>query len=646
MIAEGDDERTQPHEPRERPHERDVLAERRARRAGTGEPTTPLRRLEDAEAAVHELERLLADRERELRRLEQREYAEQQLRVEAEETSSRLRRRHRAELDRLQRRVEESHAALRTAAARSEQQRADVERQRADSEQRREQADRRRVEAEQRCAEAERRHTAAVEQHEHAEQRCAALRARLTAVSDSATRLQTGIHALEATAAALRAEIERERDRAQLRIDELAQAYAASTARVRELEQAQEQMQEQARAQVEAEAAAAANASAAAPVPAPAAPPAPRREEMADALAAAVQRLRARAATRELPPEEVEEGEDSVEEPVAGADPAAEEPPAAAEPPAPQAPPFLEIVPRVLGAPAQRVSWLAPAIRGIAERRDARLAAELVTELLPAQRLVVERALSYDLRIAELGQTWRVRIAVGQFEAGPLALGAPDASSTDFTLQGCAGDFAELAAGGAGRRLGGLRAHGRRRALRALRRARREPLALWDLAAAGIDVWPGLLLLALAAAVDPAWTAGERFTLAFEIEAAAAPPAGEGEGEGEGETGERGGEREVGQGGVDGVQIGSHSRRRARARANGAVQTNLYVHVRDGAPLAVSSAAQEPPQATVRLGERAFMCMFAGAPLPAGERVLAQGNHVLLARLLAWGDRVQRGGGV
>jgi hypothetical protein len=641
VIAEGDDERTQPHQSRHQPPERDVLAERRARRSGAGEPTTPLRRLEDAEAAVHELERLLADRERELRRLEQREYAEQQLRVEAEETSSRLRRRHRAELDRLQRRVEESHAALRTAAAHSEQQRADVERQRADSEQRREQADRRRVESEQRCAEAERRHTAAVEQHEHAEQRCAALRARLTAVSDSATRLQTGIHALEATAAALRAEIERERDRAQLRIDELAQAYAASTARVRELEQAQEQMQMQmqmqARAQVAAATAAAANASAAAPVPAPAAPPAPRREEMADALAAAVQRLRARAATRELPPEEVEEGEDSVEEPVAGADLAAEQPPAAAEPPAPQAPPFLEIVPRVLGAPAQRVSWLAPAIRGIAERRDARLAAELVTELLPAQRLVVERALSYDLRIAELGQTWRVRIAVGQFEAGPLALGAPDASSTDFTLQGCAGDFAELAAGGAGRRLGGLRAHGRRRSLRALRRARREPLALWDLAAAGIDVWPGLLLLALAAAVDPAWTAGERFTLAFEIEQDPPTPPRAPPGDGEPETAE---------GGVDGVQIGSHSRRRARARANGAVQTNLYVHVRDGAPLAVSSAAQEPPQATMRLGERSFMCMFAGAPLPAGECVLVQGNHALLARLLAWGDRVQRGGGV
>ncbi len=730
-----------------------MLAERRARRAGGGEPIPP-HRPEEAEAAAHELERLLAERERELRRLEQREYAEQQLRVDAEETASRLRRRHRAELDRLQRRVEESHTALHTAAARAEQQRAQVEQ--------------RRLEA---------------------EQRCAALRTRLSALSAGALRLQTGIHTLEATAATLRAEIERERDAAQTRLDELQQAHAAATARLGELETAHaaatarveelegahaaatarvgelETAHAAATARVEelegAHAASTARAGEleeahaastarireledvrariATSVSSPATPPPAHREEMADALAAAVQRLRARAAARGLAPiEEPAEDEPPAGglaggEPTAGGlgiggppagglaggestaaevggeppagksqaeEPGAEEPstvearagerpasgvgeessveePSTGEPaveePSEEVPaaPFVEVVPRVLSAPTQRPSWLAPAIRHVAERRDARLAAELIAELLPAQRLVVERPLTYDCKIAERGEPWRAHIADGHAEVGPLAAGAT--RRADFTLEGRAADFAELAAGGTGRRLPGLRIHGRRRSVRALRRARRTPLALWDLAAAGIDVWPGLLLLALAEAIDPVWTAGWRCTLAFEIEPfapsserAGAPAGGgqpeAGEGCGRSETGyaERQGERdgdgvsrrgEGDGGGVsrrgegDGFQIGCDSRLRTRAGANSVAKNTLYVHIRDGASLAVSTATQEPPRATVRLRERAFVCAFAGAPLSAGERVLVQGDPAPLACLLAWGDRAQRGGG-
>jgi len=43
----------------------------------------------------------------------------------------------------------------------------------------------------------------------------------------------------------------------------------------------------------------------------------------------------------------------------------------------------------------------------------------------------------------------------------------------------------------------------------------------------------------------------------------------------------------------------------------------------------------------VRLGERAFMCMFAGAPLPAGERVLVEGETGPLELLIEWSDRAQ-----
>jgi chromosome segregation ATPase len=141
-----------------RASERDLLAERRARRAvdwdpahpsanpggappGQNDPTDALtRRAEAAEATVQTLETHLsslreqvreaaaeravfaerlvaeqasvAEREHELRRVKQREYAEQQLRVEAEDRRARSERDSRAEIDRLTRRLgaSEHHA--------------------------------------------------------------------------------------------------------------------------------------------------------------------------------------------------------------------------------------------------------------------------------------------------------------------------------------------------------------------------------------------------------------------------------------------------------------------------------------------------------------------------------------------------------
>ncbi len=78
--------------------------------------------------------------------------------------------------------------------------------------------------------------------------------------------------------------------------------------------------------------------------------------------------------------------------------------------------------------------------------------------------------------------------------------------------------FAELAAGGAARRQKGLRIRKGRRGARRFLKLRRQPIALADLAAAGVDVWPGLLLLAMSEAIDPSWTTGRRFELAFEIQ--------------------------------------------------------------------------------------------------------------------------------
>jgi len=138
-----------------RPSERDLLAERRARRAIDQEPPTPshpedllTRRAEAAEATVQALEAHLsslqqrvreaaeeraifaerlaaeqasvAEREHELRRVKQREYAEQQLRVEAEDRRTRSERDSRAEIDRLTRRLGASEHHARELAERLE----------------------------------------------------------------------------------------------------------------------------------------------------------------------------------------------------------------------------------------------------------------------------------------------------------------------------------------------------------------------------------------------------------------------------------------------------------------------------------------------------------------------------------------------
>ena len=111
----------------------DVLAARRARRAEAGDPVIA-RRAEAAEAAVRNLETHLAaleqrmeevgrereriaqqlmERESDVRGAKQREYAEQQLRVEAEERGERLQREMRGQIQELSNRLEETERDVR-----------------------------------------------------------------------------------------------------------------------------------------------------------------------------------------------------------------------------------------------------------------------------------------------------------------------------------------------------------------------------------------------------------------------------------------------------------------------------------------------------------------------------------------------------
>lgn len=600
VMAEGD--RTPGDESPTSPGERDLLAARRARRTELGDATL-LRRAEVAEATVRTLESHLADlrrrvreaeeeqrqvserlaeREHEVRRVKQREYAEQQLRVEAEEQRERLEREQRGELDRLQRRLGAGERHARELADRLEVVRRELS------------------EAEQEAA--------------------------------------TG------RAAARRAEqvlAEREADlaRRELLLGEQIQDLSHSRARMEAIVQELKGIAVQLRGAVRS------GASAAEP-----ARPEPEREEMAQALAAAVARLRARVASPVEPEQEVEpepapvleprqvsppeeagsESELAVEaehepEPatsesvvVAQPEPATPEPATpepelvvVAEPepvmPGPELamrepkpePILAPFVPRILPLAEQRRPWLAPAIRRVAEERDQKLAGELICELLPAQRL--KRALTYTLLIEGSGEV-QVRVEGERATVRrPSAKSATDSGAAGaeagrgaFLLEGPAAAFAELAAGGAGRRLPGVKVRGSRRKLRRLLAACRAPLALSDFAERDIQIWPGLLLLALAEAIDGAWTTGHSFVLAIAIQSPPTLPS-----------------------------------------------ATLYVQVRDGEPIAVTRVRGEQPLSTVRLSERAFLCALSGAPLPPSEQVLVEGPHLPLTLLLGWCDRAQ-----
>ncbi len=639
----------------------DFLAARRARRAELSDPAL-VRRAEVAEATVRTLETHMAslqarlreleeeqrrtaeqlgEREQEMRRVKQREYAEQQLRVEAEESRERLGREHRAEVDRLSRRLAggERHArelaeqleSARRELAETEQtaaaERAQLRRtqeelvgREADIGHRELALDRTRAEVERRLGEARAFERQAQGLLTRAEEDSRQLATRLVELEGRAGELQQGLESERAA---------RERSEQSLALAQ--RSYARLESLVGELKLTALHLREA----VEREGRARGPVSA--PPPAAAAPVVPeedalRRAEMAEALAAAVERLRARVAAvgeleAEPPVRPAEPQAAPLDQPLAVDDPPAVAAPVPAAPPGVEAEPAGPVTdvtpevgrvaqgdradpvepepdtaemtnfrPRIISPPGAAQPWLAPAIRRIAARRDAKLAGELIVELLPAQCLALEDTLTYRLQITELG-LFEVRLHDGHASVKRVASEeSRDAGSSEkpaFVLEGPAAAFSELAAGGAGRRLAGIRVSGSRRRARRLLRARRPPVALPDLVSAGMRIWPGLLLLALTEAIDPHWTVGSSFDVAFAIE------------------------------GSEGSE------------------TVIYVRVRDGEPVGVTRVRGERPRAVAHLNESSFLRVLAGLPLPAGEQVLIEGDAGPLQQLIGWADRAQ-----
>jgi hypothetical protein len=93
------------------------------------------------------------------------------------------------------------------------------------------------------------------------------------------------------------------------------------------------------------------------------------------------------------------------------------------------------------------------------------------------------------------------------------------ASVTDFRAVGDAARLARLLVVGRLRArlgIGVARVRGRRDALSALRALVQAPLALSDLQRAGVRLEPALALEVAALMIAPQWTAGERFSIAYE----------------------------------------------------------------------------------------------------------------------------------
>jgi ribonucleoside-diphosphate reductase beta chain len=154
------------------------------------------------------------------------------------------------------------------------------------------------------------------------------------------------------------------------------------------------------------------------------------------------------------------------------------------------------------------------AIRRMA-KQDPDLAARLVVHSLPAAAAALPPELSWRLCVDGLGE-WTVS---GSEYGAASVEPANGAAGEDFALHTDAAGLAHLAAGGnpltmmLRRR---LRLTGKRRKAMALRRldSGSGPRKLAEM---GINVDPDLLYRSLAYAVDPEWTRGHSFRVAFEV---------------------------------------------------------------------------------------------------------------------------------
>lgn len=162
--------------------------------------------------------------------------------------------------------------------------------------------------------------------------------------------------------------------------------------------------------------------------------------------------------------------------------------------------------------------WLVRGLR-IMAREDPAAAAALLLQVAQAQEPPGGRILDYDLEIAGGGR-YAVTVGPEGAEMRPIAQPRPDAE-VGFRLWLDAAALLELLLHGGSPRLRrslGVRVRATRRPRRALRALGPVPFDPAALAARGVWLDPRLCLRALTLLIDPAWTRGQAFVVAQQIE--------------------------------------------------------------------------------------------------------------------------------
>lgn len=156
------------------------------------------------------------------------------------------------------------------------------------------------------------------------------------------------------------------------------------------------------------------------------------------------------------------------------------------------------------------------ALRRMAEA-EPDLAARLMLQSLPVAAADLPSGLSYRLELSDLG-AWRIAPNGGPAEVSEVAPGG-ELNGDAFSIETDSRTLAELAAGSnpLGAIVSGrLKVRGKRRKALALRRLSQDA-GPRELAQAGLPIDADLLYRSLAYAIDPEWTRGHTFTIAYEL---------------------------------------------------------------------------------------------------------------------------------
>ena len=148
-------------------------------------------------------------------------------------------------------------------------------------------------------------------------------------------------------------------------------------------------------------------------------------------------------------------------------------------------------------------------------REDPELAARLIIQTLPAAASRIRAPLRYQLTVGDMG-TWLVVVDDDGARVQPGMDG-----DVDFALSTDPAGLAELAAGASPLRLmlgGRVRIRGkRRRAIRLRAMSSANGLSMADALAGGAQLDPDAVYRSLAYMIDPDWTCGHTFAIAYEL---------------------------------------------------------------------------------------------------------------------------------